>query len=224
MRGTGWIVAAGLCLALSACGGAGPGTGPGTSPSGPTTVTTPSPQEAAVTTEPAPARASIEATVLRDDEGLRVSYTVTNDGDAPLLVLTERGHDQSGSSTAPREPASVWISQASPDVARLSKQVFSTTPGTLLYAPWRAPAVLVDPGGHLDGEMSVPLPLRGDLPEVSEAMVHDEQPLTATPTAVEVCVQVAPSPGPTAYNDEITMDSPGRALVCTGPLGLPDHE
>lgn len=72
--------------------------------------------------------------------------------------------------------------------------------------------------------MSVPLPLRGDLPELSEAMVHDEQPLTTTPTQVEVCVQVAPSPGPTTYNDEITMDSPGRALVCSGPLALPADE
>lgn len=175
-----------------------------------------------MTTEPAPARASIEATVTSDEQGLQVSYTVTNDGDSPLLVLTERGHDQSSSSTAPREPGSVWVSQASPDVARLSKQVFSTTPGTLLYAPWRAPAALVEPGGSLDGQMSVPLPLRGDLPEVSEVLVHDEQPLTTTPEQLEVCVQVAPSPGPTAYNDEITMDSPGRALVCTGPTALPE--
>lgn len=175
-----------------------------------------------MTTEPA--RASIEATVSHDEQGLLVSYTVTNDGDAPLLVLTERGHDQSNSSSAPREPGSVWVSEASPGVARLSKQVFGTTPGTLLYAPWRAPAALVDPGERLDGEMSVPLPLRGDLPEVSEALVHDEQPLTAAPDQVEVCVQVAPSPGPTAYNDEITMDSPGRALVCTGPLELPTDE
>ena len=220
MRKGWWVAAAGLCLALSACSG----TSPGTSPSEPTTVTTPSTQEAAVTTEPAPARASIEASVSRDERGLRVSYVVTNDGDVPVLVLTERGHDQSGSSTAPREPESVWVTQASPDVARLSKQVFSTTPGTLLYAPWRAPAALVDRGGHLDGEMSVPLPLRGDLPELSEAMVHDEQPLTTTPTQVEVCVQVAPSPGPTTYNDEITMDSPGRALVCSGPLALPADE
>ncbi len=224
MRGAWWVVAAGLCLALSACGEAELEAGPGTSPSGPAIATTPSPQDAAVTTEPASVRASIEATVSRDEQGLRVSYTVTNDGEAPLLVLTERGHDQSGSSTAPREPESVWVSQASPDAARLSKQVFSTTPGTLLHAPWRAPAALVDGGGHLNGEMSVPLPLRGDLPDVSEAMVHDEQPLTTAPTQVEVCVQVAPSPGPTAYNDEITMDSPGRALVCTGPLALPSDE
>lgn len=172
-----------------------------------------------MTTEPA--QASIEATLTTDEQGLRVSYTVTNDGDAPLLILTERGHDQSSSSTAPREPDSVWVSQASSDVARLSKQVFSTTPGTLLYAPWRAPATLVAPGDSLEGQMSARLPLRGDLPEVSEAMVHDEQPLAATPGQVEVCVQVAPSPGPTAYNDEITMDSPGRALVCTDPLALP---
>lgn len=174
-----------------------------------------------MTTEPAPARASIEATLAPAEQTLRVSYTVTNDGDAPLLVLTERGHDQSSSSMAPREPGSVWVSQAAPEVARLSKQVFSTTPGTLLYAPWRAPATLVEPGGTLSGEMTAPLPLRGDLPEVSEALVHDEQPLTTTPGQVEVCVQVALSPGPTAYNDEITMDSPGRALVCTDPLALP---
>lgn len=220
MRGTGSIVAAGLCLALSACGETTPQPGPGAPPPDPVTSTA-STQEAAVTTEPAPARASIEATLSPDEQGLLVSYTVTNDGDAPLLVLTERGHAQSNVSTAPPEPESVWVSQASPDVARLSKQVFSTTPGTLLSAPWRAPATLVEPGASLDGQMSVSLPLRTDLPEVSEAMVHDEQPLTTSPGQVEVCVQVAPSPGPTAYNDEITMDSPGRALVCTGPLALP---
>lgn len=219
-----WMVAAALGLALTACGGTAPGTSPDVPRPTPPTATTSPLQETAATTEPEPARVSIEATVSRDERGLQVFYTVTNDGDAPVLVLTERGHDQSDSSTAPREPGSVWVSQASPDVARLSKQVFDTTPGTLLYAPWRAPAALVDHGERLDGEMSVPLPLRGDLPDASEALVHDEQPLTASPTLVEVCVQVAPSAGAEAYNDEITMDSPDRVLVCTGPLAVPPDE
>lgn len=180
---------------------------------------------------PAPASATVEAelrtalatseTYAPDLTGLAVTYTVTNTGDTPLIVLTERGHAQSGSSTAPDEPGSVWVSGAGDGVARLSKQVFDAPQDVLLPAPWRAPGVLVDPGASVEGEMFAPLPLRTDLPPVGETMVHDEQELVVEPDLAEVCVQVAPSPGPDAHNDEITMGTPGKGLACTDALPLP---
>lgn len=232
MRGDSRIVVAvvGVVLALAGCGLQGPTepTRGAPDPGPPTTVedtgTTSGPEpEALATLEVSMRVAPATSTAYSpDQEGLAVSYTVTNDGTAPLLVVTERGHAQASSTTAPAVPESVWVSAASENgAARLSKQVFDVPSGVLPTAPWRAPAVLVPPGDSVEGQMFALLPLRGDLPPVGETLTHEERPLSVDATSVELCVQVAPSPGPDAYNDEITMSFPGRTLVCSDVLPLP---
>ena len=158
-------------------------------------------------------------------EGLVVQYTVTNEGDEPVLVAQERGHDQNADSVAPATDESAWVGAGSaPGVARVSKQVFDAPGGIELAAPWRAPALLVDPGSSVDGTMLVPLPLRPDLPRSSASILVDDEPLAGDESSVEVCVQVAPDPRaahPETFTDEITHATPGRQLVCTAPEPLP---
>lgn len=158
-----------------------------------------------------------------DQAGLWVRYTVTNTGETPLLVLTDRGHAQSAQSSAPEIDSSVWVSGTDDGVVRLSKQVFFAPGGVLPTDPWRAPAVLIDPGESVEGEAFALEPLRTDLPAAGQTLTHDEQPVADDLTGVEVCVQIAPSAGPDAYNDEISMTTEGRSLVCSAVLDLPEE-
>lgn len=154
--------------------------------------------------------------------GVWADYEVTNTGTDPILVLTERGHGQSSGSTGAPIPQSVWVTQGPDGSARLSKQVFSAPSGMLPTDPWRAPAVLLEPGASLAGEVFALEPLATDVPAVSDSLTHEEQPFTGGGSTVQICIQVAASRGPEAYNDEITMDSPGRALVCSPVLDVPE--
>ena len=45
-----------------------------------------------------------------DDQGVRVEYALTNDGDRALLVVLERGHEQGGFQSGPSVPDAVWVS------------------------------------------------------------------------------------------------------------------
>lgn len=220
-------------LLLGACGEAS-----GSSTAG--TDRTPSSEDTAMTSSagaPGPAAqavATVTAKLSRGPlgdpfpagvDGLRVSYTVTNRGSDPILVVTERGHDQSSDSVAPAAPESAWVGAGeTAGVARLSKQVFDAPGGVELAAPWRAPAELVDAGSSVQGSMKAPLPLRPDLPRSTEALTVQDEPLSGEATSVEICVQVAPDPRaqhPDAFTDEITHGTPGRRLVCSEPQTVP---
>lgn len=159
-----------------------------------------------------------------DDRGVRVDYTLTNDGEAPLLVVTERGHEQAGHPSAPALPESVWVSGRGDGVARLSKQMFDAPGDTLPTDPWTAPAVVVAPGESVSGRMFVLLPIRPDLPPTGDLLTHDEKPLDYRPDQVEVCVQVAPLPDGVPDPQDMTMATQGRALSCAGPTPVPTDD
>lgn len=212
-------------LLLSACGGTQAPTGGTGSDDPPTTAgdeesTSVDTTEALVTAEQVeelPATSPYPSTVPT----LAIRYTVRNDGTGPLLVATERGHDQASSSTAPRTPMAVWVSQGSAeDLARLSKQVFDAPADVDLAAPWRAPAELLEAGAELEGYVVVPVPLQGDLPRASGGLILTEEELGTAAARVEVCLHVVPfvdgmSP------DEILMGMAG-GLACSDPLEVPE--
>lgn len=198
-------------------------------------ATTPSQEDAVQTsTSSTPVRATLSARLEPGElgapypegiAGLTVSYTVTNDGSEPVLVVLERGHSQSSSSTAPASPAAAWVGAGSAHgVARLSKQIFDAPSGATLTTPWRAPAQLLAGGESLEGSVLVPLPLRPDLPATSDVLTVGDRPLAGDERQVEICVQVAPDPRavyPDAFVDEITHATPGRSLVYSDPAPLP---
>lgn len=150
-----------------------------------------------------------------------IRYSVRNEGAGPVLVATERGHDQEQSSPAPDSPMAVWVSQGhEDDLARLSKQVFDAPDDIDLAAPWRAPAELLEAGAELEGYVVVPVPLQGDLPAARRSLILTEEELTGTPARVEVCIHVVPYVDGAAP-DEIVMGMAG-GLVCSDPLELPE--
>lgn len=193
-------------------------------------------EDPAMSTTSAPVDASLVAQVSPPGElgapypsgiqGVTVTYTVTNQGSDPVVVIFERGHGQSSSSTAPQTPEAAWVGASdSPGIARLSKQIFDAPGEATLATPWRAPAQLVQGGESVEGRMLVPFPLRADLPSSSDILTVTDQPLAGDERQVEVCVQVAPDPRashPGAFVDEITHATPGRTLICSEPEQLPE--
>lgn len=159
-----------------------------------------------------------------DTVGLRVEYTLTNDGDDPLLVVLERGHEQGGFQSGPDVPEAVWVSGVGDGVARLSKQMFDASHDSPPTDPWTAPVQRLGPGESLDGQMFVLLPIHERLPEQGTFLSHDEAPLDYRPDRVEVCVQVAPVSEDFPDATMMTGITQGRTLVCAEPVDIPDHD
>lgn len=228
MRGTLGTTAVLAGLMTSSCGGAQtPAGGTGSADDPPTTAG----DEEGTTWDTT--RTDVLVTADRVDElpstspypstlpTLAIRYTVRNDGTGPLLVATERGHDQASSSNALRTPMAVWVGQGSrEDLARLSKQVFDAPADVDLAAPWRAPAELLEPGAELEGYVVVPVPLQGDLPGASSGLILTEEELVGSASRVEVCLHVVPLVEGMSQ-DEILMGMAG-GLACSDHLQVPE--
>lgn len=150
-------VAAALVLTtlLVACGGSdggsdgGPGGGPG---------------------EPADVRSDVprpdvtaDLEVVPGDDTVVVSYTVTNDGDVPLL-LANRLPRVAGAGTS-FDDTLAYVTGAGSDAVEISQRLFPWPAGDVERA--QAPqigATVLEPGATVTVELAVPLPLERNQP------------------------------------------------------------
>ncbi|MFK5582651.1 hypothetical protein [Serinicoccus sp. LYQ131] len=231
--GRGAAVALTMIMTLAACGSQEEQMG--TEETTPATTGPPADEDTRTSAEPDAFSVSVDASATPATapegftaglEGVLVTYTVTNDGPEPIKVATDRGSGQTRSSVT--ASAAVWVSAgSSPDVARLSKQVFGIPDGVLPTDLHRVGSATVEPGGTLEDTAFVTLPLATDLPEGTRTITVTEDPLQdpAAVTGVEVCVQLAPGPEPgqeEPYASTIAANASGTTTVCSEVVELPE--
>lgn len=161
----------------------------------------------------APAAPGLDPT----SQGLAVTYTVHNDGEAPVLVARERGHSQDTSSFGPDNEESVWV-RTDGDVLRLSKEIVPLPEGTVEETETTLPAALLEPGGTLEGTAFVLLPVTVDFPDAPQRGERIE-PL---PSTWQLCLTTAPVDTADGRTDVIGRHTSALATICSEPASVPE--
>ncbi|WP_315092860.1 hypothetical protein [uncultured Cellulomonas sp.] len=101
----------------------------------------------------------LEAT-LSEAQGLRVEYTVTNDGDVPVTVLDRMPGEGSFSSAYVVDDERVTVDAYADGVVELSKRSYATPDDVTLESPWELQGTRLAPGDSVSGVGVTPFPLQ----------------------------------------------------------------
>lgn len=103
----------------------------------------------------------LEATLSEEQgQGLRVEYTVTNDGDVPVTVLDRMPAEGSFSSGYVVDPERVTVDAYADGMVELSKRSYATPDDVALESPWELQGTRLPPGERLRGVGVTPFPLQ----------------------------------------------------------------
>lgn len=161
-------------------------------------------------------------------EWLSANWTLTNEGDVPVLVASgvPMGLPVQGprpeEMVSPDEPDRMtWVTSGPAGRLRVSQQVFPMLEGQP-PADFAVPAQILEPGSGLGGHALAMLPARASYPSPEIFLVPEPHGLPEDATEWEFCLQLAPVPDdldPAA--PVIRHDTPGAGLLCSPPAELP---
>jgi hypothetical protein len=162
------------------------------------------------------------ADVTAGEDGLDVSYRVTNESDGPVLVLNRVPvEDTSIREELESEPDRVYVTRRDGGLVEVAKRTFEKPDGLSLFAPFVLEATVLGPGATLEESLAVPFPLEGRslYPEADDG-------LSELPDEIErvvFCVGVVEAPEGAA-DGEVARIEHGvgdQRLLCSDEVDLP---
>lgn len=168
------------------------------------------------------------AEVIPGAHAIAVSWSVTNNGDEPLLVV-DRVPRASGAGVV-QDPQATYVVAGDEGLVRLGQQLFPMPETTMSYAQLpRAGATELAPGARLQRDLAVPLPLERLSPwgnDLGDGPIELPDPVTD----VEFCLGVLaggpdPSWGMERDGDVVTLQhgdttASAQHVLCSDPTPL----
>ncbi|MBW3614499.1 MAG: hypothetical protein KY439_04210 [Actinobacteria bacterium] len=154
---------------------------------------------------------SFEASVKRAAGVLDVSYRLSNDSGASLLVLNRVPAKEAPAGTPlATDPAQVYVTHRGGGLVELAKRTFTRPEGVELYAPWEIEMTVLGSGHTLEESFAVPLPLEGRslYPEHDGGLAQLPDPVET----VVFCVGVVPPPRSLTVGEHGSVSRAGHGL------------
>ncbi len=170
--------------------------------------------------------ATFQATVIRQADGLRISYRLRNTGSVPLIAYNGVPRTDAPEKITPA-PEAVYVTARADGTVELAKRTFPVPEGVNPYARLLVGGTAVAPGEELSETFTVPLPLIARRP-YQEAM--STPPRLPDPVRrVVFCLGATrqdafpkrwASGAPGAGDGPVFLHPSPQHLYCSDPFGL----